>query len=289
MFQTTRNQHTTPACYLKNFSGDKSFIHRKFKKVFTTEEALAKEIHQPAAISKATVVKDFYTVKQGNEPMLIETLIYAQVIEQAYPKIYNFLVDIDCKDFTMEQRSQLLMFFMSLHCRTPKQFKFFSEQIPSDFLPEKDKIMEDYKAAHVSEVLPNIIAAHEFKKIKVARIRDTSEFLTCDNPVLIIGEDGELKNHIYTEQFNPKNRIIVPIDNKRCLIFTHCLDKNGSDAHGKLFYNRIERVEVDCSFTQNVNYKILESADKFYFGSENQVKAYFSLFKLVDKIEDTEM
>ena len=62
---------------------------------------------------------------------------------------------------------------------------------------------------------------------------------------------------------------------------TDATDKNGVSINGKLFYNKIDRITVDCSFTQNINYRMLGSADKYYFGSENYLKAYFSLFKLV--------
>jgi len=90
-----------------------------------------------------------------------------------------------------------------------------------------------------------------------------------------------LLNHKFKEQFNSANKIIVPLDKKNCCILTDATDKNGVSINGKLFYNKIDRIQVDCSFTQDVNYRMLESADKYYFGSKDYLKAYFGLVKLV--------
>jgi hypothetical protein len=105
--------------------------------------------------------------------------------------------------------------------------------------------------------------------------------MTSDNPVLILGSTGGLRNHIYREQFNVDNKIIIPLDNKHCCILTHGMDKNGISIHGKVFYNKIERIDVDCSFSKEVNDFMLMSADKFFFGSEKYLKGFFTIFKLV--------
>jgi hypothetical protein len=153
--------------------------------------------------------------------------------------------------------------------------------IPESALYEMDKIKEDYKGVHVKDILLNFIAAHQFKIIRIAKIKDTSEFITSDNPVLIVDSKGNLMNHKYREQFNIDNRILIPLDKKHCCILTNATDKNGISIYNKVFCNRIERVEVDCSFTQNINYLMLGSADKYYYGSERYMKAFFSIWKLV--------
>lgn len=278
----TGDQHTTPRCYLKYFSKDNQFIYRKFKKPFINKEAVEKELKTGAPLSKATVIKDFYTVNDCNEPMVVEKLVYEREIEQYYPKIYDLLIDPTRKDFEPMDRIRMLMFFLSLHCRTPKQFEIFFNVVPQKFHFEMDKIKEDYKAAHLKDVLTNFIGTHEFKRVEVARITDTSEFITSDNPVLIIGRDNRLKNHLFREQFNRDNKIFVPIDPKHCFILTHCLDKDGIDAHGKVFYNKIERIDVDITFAQTINWHMLESAHKYFYGSEKYMNAYFSTFILED-------
>jgi len=282
--QHTTRQHTTPQCYLKNFSEDGVKIFQKSKAVHVDDETVSKELKKPLSIKKkATVENDFYTVNSGREPMLVETLIYSREIENHYPTYYNLLLNPTVRDFNMEQRSRLLLCLLSLHCRTPKQFKIFFEFVKpmvNDEL-EMEKVKEDYKAAHVKDILPNFIAAHQFKIIRIARITDTSEFITSDNPVLILDDKGNLKNHQYREQFNIDNKILIPLDRKHCCILTNATDRNGISIYNKVFYNKIERIDVDCSFTQNVNYLMLGSADKVYFGSEKYLKAFFSLWRLV--------
>lgn len=277
----TKRQHTIPKCYLKNFSDNNKSLFKKEKIPNLKKEKILKDINKPISLKKATVVEDFYTVNKGNDPMLIETRIYAKEIENRYPSIYNILVDPNKEGFDMMERNWILICLLSLHCRTPKQFKLFESIIPDLHTFEKSIILEDYKGAHILKTLPKIIEAHQFKRIIMAKITDTSQFLTCDNPVLIIGNDNTLKNNIFEEQFNSDNIVLIPLDKKHCCIFTHAKDKNGIKADGKVFYNKIERIEVDCSFAQNVNWFTLDSADKYYYGSEKYIKAYFSLYNLV--------
>ncbi len=275
------DQHTTPKCYLKNFSDDGKTIYRKFKKVDKYDRNNF-DLNKPTSLKSATTKDNFYTVRSGRDPMLVETLIYSREIENHYPRFYNLLTDPNIEGLaTMEDRSRLLMCLLSLHCRTPKQFKTFFEQVPEKYNHELEKIKEDYKGAHLLKTLTAFIEAHQFKIIRIVKITDTSEFITSDNPVLIVSPTGELKNNEFREQFNVLNIIIIPLDKKHCCILTDATDKNGISINGKVFYNKIERIDVDCSFTQNVNYLMLRSADEYYFGSEKYMKAYFSFIKLV--------
>lgn len=278
----TKDQHTVPRCYLKNFSDDGKFIFKKQRKVYTTDEAVEKDISKPHPLSKATVVPDFYTLRKGPAPMLVETYIYGRKVEQNYPKIYNMLIDPNIEGFDMMERVDIFTFFFTLHCRTPKQFQVFYKSVPDKYAYEMDLIKEEYKFAHLLKTVPDFIAAHQFKRIRIVKITDSSQFITSDNPVLIIGENDILKNNDYQEQFNKDNIILVPIDKKHCCIFMPCLDRNGINAEGKLFYNKIERVDVDVSFTQQVNYFMLGSAEKYYYGSEKYLSAFFSLYRLVE-------
>ena len=276
------DHHTTPKCYLKNFSEEGKSIYRKHKRV-DQKYRVNKELKRPESLKSATVHDDFYTVKSGNEPMLIETLIYEREIENYYPKYYKLLTDFSAMALpTMEDRSRALMCLLSLHCRTPKQFKNFFSIIPSEFNYEIDQIKEDYKGAHLLKTLTSFIEAHQFKIFRVATITDTSEFITSDNPVLIINKDGDLVNSDFRQQFNKENKIIIPLDPKHCCILTSATDKNGISIEGKVFYNKIDRVDVDCSFVQNVNYHMMGSAEKYLFGSKKYLNAFFGLWKFVE-------
>lgn len=279
--QHTKSQHTTPKCYLKNFSEDGKTVHRKYKRV-DSDDLRNKELQQPVSLKSATVRDNFYTVSSGREPMLVETLIYSREIENYYPKYYEMLVNPNIIGLpTMEDRSRMLMCMLSLHCRTPKQFNLFFETVPEEFKNELDTIKEDYKGAHLIKVLPNFIEAHQFKIIQVARITDTSQFITSDNPVLIVDSEGNLKNTDFREQFNMDNKIMIPLDTKHCLILTHGYYKNGIPLQDKAFYNKIQRIDVDCGFTQNINRLMLGSGDQCYYGSQKYLEGLFTLYKLI--------
>lgn len=77
----TRDQHTTPKCYLKNFSEDGKNIYRKFKRADEPDKHRNSELNKPISLKSATVVEDFYTIDGGNNPMVVETTIYANDIE----------------------------------------------------------------------------------------------------------------------------------------------------------------------------------------------------------------
>jgi hypothetical protein len=280
--QHKNDQHTTPKCYLKNFSADGKFVFRKHKRVDKVER-VNKELKQPVSLKSATVRDNFYTVQSGNEPMLVETLIYDREIENFYPTYYKIFTDSTIVGLpSMEDRSRALMCLLSLHCRTPKQFENFLKEVPKEFNYELDKIKEDYKGAHLVKTLTSFVEAHQFKIFRIATISDSSEFITSDNPVLIINKDGYLVNSEFREQFNKNNKIIIPLDPKHCCIMTNASDRNGIELGGKLFYNKIERIDVDCKFVQQVNFHMMGSADKYLFGSENYLNAFFSLWKFTE-------
>lgn len=149
------NQHTTPRCYLKNFSDDGKTIYQKSKTVYVDAAKIEEELNVPVSVKKATTQKDFYTVDTGREPMLVETLIYDREIESYYTEVYSMLINPTAQDFNMERRMRLLMCLLSLHCRTPKQFGFFFDFVKPMVKDDLDlkNTMEDYKVAHLSDVL----------------------------------------------------------------------------------------------------------------------------------------
>src|SRR5687767_15061850 len=111
-----KNQHTIPKCYLKNFSEDGVNIYRKHKRI-DKDEIRNRELDKTISLKSATTKDNFYTVKSGRDPMLIETLIYSKEVENYYPKYYEMLVNAEVAGLpTMEDRTRLLMFLLSLHC-----------------------------------------------------------------------------------------------------------------------------------------------------------------------------
>lgn len=281
--QQTKYQHTVPRCYLKNFSDTGHNLFKKRKVFNEDKESIHRDLKKPISLKKATVIEDFYTVISSKDPMLVENLIYANEIEERYPKIYQLLIDEKKDGFDMMERNWILICLLSLHCRTPRQFKLFEENIPEEYKYEIDKINEDYKAAHVKETLTKFIAAHQLKRVIIAKLHSNAEFITSDNPLLIIGEGNTIKNGNFKEQFNSENLIFIPLDKKHCFILAHAKDKNGIRADNKLFYNRIERMDandLDPNFATNINTLTLINAENYCFGSEKYLNAFFNFFYL---------
>ncbi|MCH3883714.1 DUF4238 domain-containing protein [Tenacibaculum aquimarinum] len=280
--QQVKDQHTVPKCYLKNFSEDGNNIFRKFKKV-TKEDLTNIELKKPTSLKKATTKEHFYTVEKGTETMVIESIFYSREIENYYPKYYDLLINPKISKLeSRDDRSRILMCLLSLHCRTPKQFNYFFKSIPENLQDRIDLIKEEYKTSHIGNTLINFIQTHEYKTITIVKINDSSEFITSDNPVLILNPKGELINHKFKEQFNKDNVIVIPIDHKHCCILKNATDKNGISIDEKVFYNGIKRIEENCNFAWEINAKIIKSADLVCYGREKYIKAFFSIYKFID-------
>lgn len=280
--QQVKDQHTVPKCYLKNFSEDGSNIFRKFKKV-TKEDLTNIELRKPTSLKKATTKEHFYTVDKGTEPMVIESIFYSREIENYYPKYYELLINPKISKLeSLDDRSRILMCLLTLHCRTPKQFNYFFKSVPENFQDRIDLIKEDYKTSHIGNTLINFIQTHEYKTITIVKINDSSEFITSDNPVLILNPNGELINHKFKEQFNKDNVILIPLDHKHCCILKNATDKNGISIDGKVFYNGIKRIEENCNFAWEINAKMIKSADLVCYGREKYIKTFFSVHKFID-------
>jgi hypothetical protein len=274
-------QHTIPKCYLRQFSDDRRKKHIFQKEKPSDSSILQEEKH--IAVKDATIAENFYTLDWEGEPMIIETLLYDREIENHYPTYYSLLTDASVQGFDMEQRARMMMCLLSLHCRTPRQLEIFMRFANTVFDNDPIKIekaREEYKVYHAETILVNFIAAHQFKVITIAKLTDTSEFFTSDNPLLIMGADGILKNGSYREQFNIDNDIVIPLDRKHCCILRNATDKNGIDLYGKIFYNRIQRKNVNFSFSQQINLLTYKNADKFCYGSKKYMKAFFRIWNL---------
>ncbi len=215
--------------------------------------------------------------------MVVESIFYSREIENYYPKYYELLINPKISKLeSLDDRSRILMCLLSLHCRTPKQFNYFFKSVPESFQNRIDLIKEDYKTSHIGNTLIDFIQTHEYKTITIVKIVDNSEFITSDNPLLILNPKGELINHKFKEQFNKENVILIPLDPKHCCILKNANDKNGISLDGKLYYNRIKRTEANCDFVWEINAKMIKSADLECFGRENYLKTFFSVYKFID-------
>lgn len=274
MAQQTKKQHTVPQCYLKNFSADGLKIFGK-EKISDTNPNIPRnyELKKGKYIESQTIVLDQYTLNNSPDPMIIERDFYAYKTEKDYSELYNILIDPNVTTITPLERCKIFTSMLSLHCRTKKQFDLFIE-IAKEFTTPEDliKAKQDYKVAHLEMTLLNFIAAHQNKAIAVITISDHTEFLTSDNPILIINKKEENKNWDFREQFNPDNQIILPINPKTCVVFAQA--KKPKD----LFI--IHRMTRDIKYVQEQNFMQIHSAEKTIYGSENYIKMFFTMVRL---------
>lgn len=274
MTQQTKNQHTVPQCYLKNFSADGLKIFGKEKIPDTNPKTPRNyELKKGRYIESQTIVLDHYTLNNSPDPMIIERDFYAYKAEKDYTELYNILIDPNVTTITPLERCKIFTSLLSLHCRTKKQFDIFLEIAKEHTTPEDViKAEQDYKVAHLEMTLLNFIAAHQNKTIAVITISDHTEFLTSDNPILIINRKEEIKNWDFREQFNPDNQIILPINPKTCVVFAQAKDPKDQFV--------IHRMTRDIKYVQEQNFMQIDSAEKTIYGTEDYIKMFFTMVRL---------
>jgi len=274
----TKKQHTVPRSFLKNFSEDGINLYYKYvdiKDQFYSEKSKIGKV----ALKSATTVNDFYTLKDNINPMLVEHEFYSSKIENNYNNYYNYLINDNKLIISDTEWAEICLLTFSLYCRTPKQFenyyKTYKNLLINNNINDINHIInlekENYKIKHITDTLTNFTNVHQFKNLKVATIIDSSEFLIGDNPLILINENKEVKEH--QDQFDIDYSFLLPINNKKCLIFYNVYFKNKKQlVHSK----RIERIDVTCEFTRQANLHIIRNAEKYVYGTEKFLNVFFS-------------
>lgn len=272
------NQHYVPRCYLKNFAEQrgKQFYTYVFDKVAdrqfqTNIKNICSEI-------------DLYTLDQDNQisdDLLIIERLYSDGIEPTFLKAYDILVNNDVFFVTDLQRVEILIGILQFYIRNPsflnrgmaahksnvnqlfhkaknegakgisyldEDFSFKEWDLDMILKYFTDRITREFKEKHIS-ILSEIGTFHENAKFEICVIKDDSEFMTSDNPLIMndpINMDFDL--------IQKSKEFIIPLNRKIALKLYHDNSKNR---------NEIYRCYIPNGSVASINETIVEQASRF--------------------------
>jgi hypothetical protein len=292
-----KHQHFIPRSYLNNFAKRDNDTFIIYGKKRGNDKIL------PLSTKDICVNKNLYTlpIQDSNKKFQIEHF-YANSIDNKFPKLYKTLKDKKIITLDLESKIMIISTALSLYFRTPKFLdiqnhiykkieKEISRKIKSDTISFKmfnvpvsiNKVealeiikekKENNRMKFLFEHLENyekLVQSKITDNICVYHISDESEFITCDNPVIIRpnadpSDENFNYNEYYSQQINPfepKNTIHLPIDRKTLLTILPSPDKKS--------YNLLQRLEVGITDVIIYNSEIEKYSDKWILGSEEGI------------------
>jgi len=283
------HQHFIPRSYLKNFAE-----HKKDKKyVDALDLATQKKIY--TSIKDICVKAGLYTMpnNQASDKYILENY-YAKSVDDAYPEVYDLLVNKNITTISKRQKHKIIYTLMSLYFRTPKflhgmnkmtdsildsallmtpqdvseikldwdgnPFVFMRDEIDDIKKQHREKNRQAFLSTHVKQW-------HDFVKYKsqcgvsVFQIEGEIDLITSDNPVLIHSSSGN-RFHL----FDPSNVIQVPLDRRHFLYVFPNDEEPGKD---KLF-----RGIRDKWFALTSNIQVQRNAEKWIIGFPGSVEKH---------------
>lgn len=295
-------QHYIPQSYLKNFA-DK--IKSKHYKLYAQEKG--KDEIEYRTTKSVCYEKNLYTIpaKDLSKKYALETF-YATHVDDIYPSVYNYLVDDNKKNLDYTTRIKILRTILSFYFRTPKALNRTNKDFEDRFLQslrqinssefiaiinkkevklnsndikhviekEKEKNRVAFLANHLEDTT-KFIKAKIHASIAIYTIDDDSEFITCDNPVILRPSPEFHGRHLdfdkYHNQvinpFNPDNMIQVAL-NKRTLLFVLPQRK-------ELSPELLHRVTIGRRDVVMYNDEAYRYSEKWILGSENGIRNYY--------------
>lgn len=296
------NQHYVPRAYLKNFAekkGKEFFVDvfdkndsRYFK---TNIKNICSEVDLYTLDEDTLVAKDLFIVEK----------IYANGIEPLYLKAYDILTNNNIFHLTHVQRAEVLIGIFQLYIRNPSflsrtisahkirirniyneakkkgekgmsyigddfSFKEWEFESIVDFI--ENKITKDFKEKHISGI-GEIGNFHERARFEISIIKDDSEFITSDDPLImedLISEDSYplLRSKEFTIALNKKMALRLYHDNRKQL-------------------NRIYRHYVPNGSVASINNNIIKQSSRFLITSKKVLDEQNRLTKNV--FDDTSL
>jgi len=296
------HQHFIPRSYLNNFGerdNDKCIIHGK--RIDDTKII-------PLSTRDICVNKNLYTIPTNDENRKFDIEhFYADKVDRKFPEVYKILADKNIQTIDFETRLKIVSTTLSLYFRTPKflniQNQLF-ERIVNEF--SKNTIEETITLTFLNETLTinKKEAEHLIKEKKennrvqflfehlqnyekfvqsklvdnmcVYHISDDSEFITCDNPVIIrpfADPTSESFNYetYYNQEINPfdsTNMIHLPIDGKTILTILPSTELQP--------YSYLQRLDIGLVDVLMYNSDIQKYSEKWILGSENGVTKHIN-------------
>jgi hypothetical protein len=291
-----KHQHFIPRSYLKNFA-EKRDEQYWVDTVMRGEQQQIKTL----PITSVCVQKNLYTlaVRDGEDRFAIEKY-YASEVDGVYPAVYRMLADKSVSLITTEEKHRILNTILSLFFRTPR---FLNQRITGIYqlfeqlaeaggedgemlsieLPDggrREFIRKDLDAeweACIQQAKADFLVSHmeEWRKfvdfkmgcgLEVITVPEELPLITCDNPVVVLGLNGQPN---YEDAFAINNIIEVPIDKLSYLII-YPNNVSGDDTL------RILRNQRDKHFSAGVNLTTQKNSDGRLIAFPGDLSAHFS-------------
>jgi len=283
-----KKHHFVPKTYLKNFATRKNddyfvnILHKDEPGNMISE----KNIADICAANHLLKPDGNHKSKQKLED------IYTDIFENHYDKLFSVLTDDKVQEITDELKKSIVSAVVTMFYKTKKwsdllgyntdadtnkidqlrnQFKvdhyFNSKGTQVDF---QNKTLEELEISHKNitripliitqlKVALKLIEAKQFDCVNVYKIADESEFITSDNPVLVIN-----MHKMRTLHFDIENAYYLPISNKYLIaIFP---------AKAEPSQNKIIRLMINKEWVQSFNTMQLFQSDKCLIGSVEAIR-----------------
>ncbi len=279
-----RRHHYIPRSYLKNFAfqkGEEYYVHVRYKN----------EKFYDTNITNICSESYFYSNPNGGAKHNVIEHFYANEIDAFFPEITRIVTDDSITSISEEQRFRIVSATLSLYFRTPKflnafnahqlelleelrnyslgttenhTINFFGKKIDFkqlSFESVQEQIVKENKLLFLKEhlqIFNDLLAYRLDDAIGIQKLVDDSEYITCDNPVIIRNSQGNLNNI-----FDDDNIIILPINNKYKLTIFPPRELDIKNTFGRITGNIID------ALTTNVD--IENYSEKWIIGSEKSI------------------
>lgn len=296
------NQHYVPRSYLK------AFAEQKKREYYVSVYDKLENRFFKSNIKNICSEVDFYTLSESNpvaKDILAVEKIYSNGMEPLYLKAYEILTNNNIHKINNLERAEILLGIFQLHIRNPKLLKrsiahhereilnlyqkairggakgltyldedfsfrdWTIESILQHFISKTELI---FKERHIN-IIKKITAFHERAIFDVCVIKDNSEFMTNDNPV--VWEDLLSTNE---DPFLKSKKFTVPLNKKFALVMYHDNTKQ---------MNRIYRHYHPNGSVAIINQLIIEQANRFVITEQHNFNWYQD-FK-TNYLESTEL
>jgi hypothetical protein len=297
-------QHYVPKVYLKNFG------EKKNKKYFVDVFNKGKNYYFNAPTTDICADVNLYTLDVGTtaaKDVLAVEKVYANHFEPLYGKCYEILIDPTKFYVTDLERVEIIVALMQFYPRNPALIEraksIHRNQITHLYRQETSKgakgmtyldedfsfrdfslkniidhfdarIIRDFKEKHLA-ALSDLGAFHEFVKIEVHHIKDETEFITSDNPLVFI-------DHLHDDGQNPlrrSNEFSITLNKKTAVSLFHDNSKQ---------LNQIYRAFLPNGSVYSINKHVYDQSSRFVIGSKKGIEELFRIEELMREIDSLE-
>lgn len=282
------NQHYVPKSYLK------SFADAKGKEYFVNVYDKLENRFFKTNVKNICSETNLYTLEEGNKiakDLFAVEKAYSNGIEPLYLKVLDILTNNSIQFITRIERTEILISIFQLYFRNPILLKrsiiHHKNVVNNHYTISKSKglkgftyLDEDYSFRDwsleqilnkVETDLTKVFKEHHLKGIEqigifheraifdICYINDNSEFLTCDNPLII---EDRIQNNLHP--FQKSIEFTIPLNKKFALKMYHDNTKA---------LNQIYRHYHPSGSVEMTNCNIYDQATRFVFTDSNKLKA----------------